>query len=447
MIDTWIKLAKLSIPNGFHQLVRGIQAPTAVEFSGRASLRPLYPASLSTNLPGQGNSSEYFQVSIFTTQQSVVADTLANTAAIWVDSLNDAHFPGHGVSPFDVQNTVHTIRQDYLQPYTATICIMDSITSRNDTRPVSVPINAPIQYNPVPSSLRNLTHSIGKIPVIDYLPLKRAQLLDIEGSESDFRLKWFELPADYFNVSGLGAAIILPSLYSAGSDNTEVVVCNLNAGWGVSSINITDAGGLSAASSLVESGPSHVRSPVLSDTSVTPESRYEEVVDVAVRYDLPNFPESIIYIQEGWAEYLNPRIPALNTTVIDYVMKANGLARNADILAQDALGALLTNGLARVGGDHQFQGNPHLKKGPTGAPELDGTYWLSGKGDFFTVDPEESKNWVKLRVDSNIQGYAYNTHGSGPKVAIAFLLGYCAMALAYTVYTGVSGKFVRSAYI
>ena len=163
-----------------------------------------------------------------------------------------AQSTSHGVNPLDDQTAVHTIRQDYYQPYSSTTCIRDSVIAQNDTRPISVPLIAPIEYNPVPDYLQNLTHTVDAIPVIDNPHIKRAQLLDVEGSDSEHRTKWFELPSNYFNVSGLGAAIVLPKQYSNTSNNVEIVVCNLNAGWGPGSINTSYTTGLSATSGLME---------------------------------------------------------------------------------------------------------------------------------------------------------------------------------------------------
>ena len=172
----------------------GASSPAAVEFSGNVSVRPLYSALLVQGVPGQGNSSENFPVSVFTTQQSVVADKLINTAATWVDALDNAHFTSHGVNPADEQAAVHMIEQNYYQPYTATVCIQDSIMGQSDARPVPVSITPSIEYNPVPSYLQNLTHNINAVTVIGYSQITRAQLLDVEGSESDYRITWFELP-------------------------------------------------------------------------------------------------------------------------------------------------------------------------------------------------------------------------------------------------------------
>ena len=77
---------------------------------------------------------------------------------------------------------------------------------------------------------------------------------------------------------------------------------------------------------------------------------------------------------------------------------------------------------------------------PDGSREFDGNYWFSGKGDIFTVDPEESKDWVKLRIDSTVEGYTYYIRGASPKVAISFLLAYYIIALSHVLYAGIIGK-------
>ena len=109
-------------------------------------------------------------------------------------------------------------------------------------------------------------------------------------------------------------------------------------------------------------------------------------------------------------------------------------------IAKWALAGLLANGLASIGATGTLQGDIKTAKKPDGSTEWDGDYWFSGKGDMFVVDPEESKDWVKLRVDSTIEGYAYNIRGKSPKVAISFLLAYCIIALSHVLYAGISGK-------
>lgn len=77
--------------------------------------------------------------------------------------------------------------------------------------------------------------------------------------------------------------------------------------------------------------------------------------------------------------------------------------------------------------------------GPNGDGGLDGDYWLSGKGNVFNVSPEESVNWTKFHVESTLEGYAYNTLTTPPKLAIAVLAVYCALALAHVIYAAITG--------
>ena len=386
-----------------------------------------------------------------TTQQSVVADAIVFTAGLFENAIANAQSPGLGVSFFDEQKAVHTIKEGYYQPYSMGNCVLDSFNGIDDSRPVSFPIPVPSLHNPVSPNLTSSVHHLNEVPVLDYAPLRRAQLQDIEGSDSDYRLGWYELPEGYFNYSGLGAIILLPRQYNEPTNYTsqEFVACNLGAGWGSSSINVSySENGMSATSSLINFDlSSHVgtRESDEGGAGIPLKNAYQSIVDPTLIFIHPVFPERLVIIAKDWADYLNPMIADLNTTVIDYMMKVNigddVRGTRPDILAKYVLNSLLTNGLARIGANFEFQGSPRLTSGPNQTTILDGTYWLSGKGDFFTVDPNESKNWTKLLVESTIEGYAYNTRGSGPKAAIAFLLTYCALALSYTIYSGISGSF------
>ena len=108
-------------------------------------------------------------------------------------------------------------------------------------------------------------------------------------------------------------------------------------------------------------------------------------------------------------------------------------------LTQIILAGMLANGLSRIGATSQLQGNAKQVVEPDGSLGLDGNYWFSGKGNnVFQVDPAQPKDWVKFRVSSTVQGYAYNTHESTSKVAISFLLAYCVVAIAHILYSGIS---------
>ena len=46
---------------------------------------------------------------------------------------------------------------------------------------------------------------------------------------------------------------------------------------------------------------------------------------------------------------------------------------------------------------------------------------------------------MKLCVSSTFEGYAYNTRGATPKVAICFLLAYYIVAVIHILYAGITG--------
>lgn len=55
------------------------------------------------------------------------------------------------------------------------------------------------------------------------------------------------------------------------------------------------------------------------------------------------------------------------------------------------------------------------------------------------VDASDSRTWVRFRVSSVFQGYAYSTHGAIPNLAICLLSICCAFAIAHIMYAGISG--------
>ena len=103
------------------------------------------------------------------------------------------------------------------------------------------------------------------------------------------------------------------------------------------------------------------------------------------------------------------------------------------------LGALVTNGLARTGFSSQLQGGLKTVSTSDGSTQIDGNYWLSGKGDVFEVNSNEAKNWTKLLMTSTLQGNAYNTAGSPAKIAICILTIYCVVAFGHMFYAGIFG--------
>ena len=150
-----------------------------------------------------------------------------------------------------------------------------------------------------------------------------------------------------------------------------------------------------------------------------------------------------------WARYLNPFVPALETTVIDVLISTmKSIAEQSSLdqteTAALALAGLVVNGLANIGPTlYRFlQGDLKRVTKPNGSSGADGKYWFSGKEDISTVGPEKSEDWVKLRMDSTIDGYAYDIRGPSPKIAISFLLTF--IALGHVLYAMISGNTTSS---
>ncbi|KAF6226151.1 hypothetical protein HO133_009017 [Letharia lupina] len=419
-------------------LIEVVGLPEWVEVTGHGSLRHLVLDTVISVQEGYDP-----DPIVGTTQQSVIADALTETGNLWTTFIANISTRGHG-SVLQQLDAVHTIKNGYYQPYTIASCATDVIHGPHDDSAVAFPV-------PPADSMLNRTEyndSILDVYSFVYPGITKNQILGTPGSLEESRLRWVELPQDPFNGSAIGAVILLPR--STLNSTQEFLVCNLGAGWGSSIINTSSfAGGTTFTTSVVdlsaieqyENPPEANQSSPYYERPPRAESLAKTIVS---QFNLPFFPEKPIIVTEVWANYLNPFIPALNTTVIDTLMSTHApvgeLSSEEQIgTAKWALAGLLANGLASIGATSTLQGNLKTVVKSDGSSEWAGDYWFSGKGDVFTVDPEESKDWVKLRVDSTVNGYAYNIRGASPKVAISFLLAYCITALSHILYAGISG--------
>lgn len=142
-------------------------------------------------------------------------------------------------------------------------------------------------------------------------------------------------------------------------------------------------------------------------------------------------------------------VESANRSVFDLLMQEHSVVQGSlsiEALNNFAAGTLvlmITNGLARIGYESTLQGSP---RSIPGTDFTDGDYWLSGKGNVFTVDPVESQEWVKFHVNSTLQGYAYNTQTLPPGLAIIVMTLYSVIALAHVVYSGITGRFSPISY-
>lgn len=428
-IETYLSIANSLLPLSFQSEYHGTPAPAFVQVEATNSLRQLRIADSSPINSGPG----YDPIrAVATIEQATVADALSTTGLLWNKARDNMTTKGHG-SVLDQLDAVHSITAGYYQPYTIVSCEHDTIFGNEDQNAVAFP--SPPGSSQEMLNTTKFNDSILPSHAFIYSGITRSQILNTSGSPGDYRLRWIELPEDPFNGTAIGAVVLLPRA----SENTtqEVLMCTLGAGWGTTKLNMSTFGG-GSQTVLSEVGR---KSGNLNANGTAPglPAIGDNGVNNLMYFYLPVFPQNLVTVTEDWAQYLNPSVSDSNTTVFHRLMASHLLIPDISISARIVLTGLLANGLARIGSTSLLQGTLKTAVQSDGSEGLDGDYWFSGKGNVFIVDPVESKNWVTFRVHSTFEGFAYNTTGTTPKVAICFLLAYCVVALAHILYAGITG--------
>ena len=444
-LQQYLGLSSKYLPGSYQETYKFTMNPAEMELYGKSSQRQLVTAQDTDYDPR-------LTPMIATTQQVAISDALATTGALWFMSLyNITARSGHGLPLYDQSDAIHTLSGQSYQPFSGAICAADIIRDDTDTRPVAFPLL--YQTNDPSTTNANITLPDNfSVPAILYPGISREDLVSTAGSLSQYRLRWAELPQDLFNGSSIGAVISLPQSSSTSSSQAslpqKIILCNLAAGWGSTIPQIHTFGG------AISSTTSEITSEITSDDAAsnpggemveTPTFSTENV-NQEIFWKYQKYPQRPINVTPDWAHYLNPTVQSANRSVFDLVMQQpfifQGLEQSTSTAnyVSLALTARMANGLARVGFESTLQGSPRSIISHDGTSWIDGSYWLSGKGNVFTVDPVESKDWVKLHVNSTLQGYAYNTENTSSRVAIAILTMYCVVAIAHLLYSGISGN-------
>lgn len=436
-IQKILDLTAYSIPKS-EQSYGGPLTPSEVEVTGRSSLRQLLSASEYIN----NGTNFVFAAGTASSQHVAVADALTTTGMLWSTAMSNTSTNGHG-SVLDQLDAVHSITAGYYQPYTSVVCEYDVIHGPSDVDPVVFP--AYPGYNIQLEQAVTVNHTIHPEHNLVYPNITRSDIINTPGPPGEHRLRWVELP---FNETAIGAVVLTPR--SPENTTQELLMCSIGAGWGLSTMNTSTIGGTATPIS------SRVDTKALSDAlhhagSTNYHGKYIPGITQAAEanllssgfFFLPFFPQRPVIVTEDWANYLNPSIEYLNTTVFNTLMQLNATQdsiSHRQTLAELILTEMVANGLSRIGSTSQVQGIVRQSTEPGQAGGLDGNYWFSGKGNnVFQVDPAESKDWVKFRVASTIEGYSYNKRGTTTKLAIGLLLVYCLVAIIHIIYAGISG--------
>ncbi|KAL9585099.1 MAG: hypothetical protein Q9212_001725 [Teloschistes hypoglaucus] len=432
-IEKFLQLQLHSLPPQFVEEFGYNEPEKGIEITGKAAIRELM---ISRQLSKPFVNSDPFMTTV-TAAQSAVADALTSTGLLWATTNPDMNTGGHGVT-LEQLDAVHRIENNYYQPYTIGSCANDTIEGVNDERPLAFPMPPGVLPQYIPQ--QRLDNSLLDYPAFPFFNLTRAEILDTAGPSWENRLQWIELPQDPFNNTAIGAVILQP-VQDAGVQ--EIIVCTLGAGWGQTTLNSsTRLGGSTGVETRISSPESFTREMMsLNDTAPDPGiSEAENLIDILSGiFMYPIYPQHLIKATQNYTKYLNPFVTELNTTVFHQLMRSNMTLFDPAVTAAIILSSLLANGLSRIGIESSLQGDLRNRTDASGKTVPDSNAWFQGKGDAFVVDPRESKDWVKFKVDTTFEGYAYNSSGVGPKVAIVFLAIYCTFAIAHTCYAGISG--------
>lgn len=434
-IQETMDLTARSIPRN-DTVYYGAETPAAVEITSRSSLRQLTSKRFTME-----DADPMFTCHIATSQQVAVADALTTTGYLWSIAMSNTSTKGHG-SVLNQLDVVHSITTDYYQPYTSVVCYYDTIRGPSDTDPVVFPAYSSLGVQALKAmGSGNFTRA----GLTVFQNLTKLDIFNTVSGLGEYRLRWVELP---FNDTAIGAVILKPQ--SPQNSTQEILTCSVGAGWGSSKMNISIASGSATPVRSVisiEEIDNALRShnlTVLGDRSGGMGSQAEErATDQGNFFFSPIFPQRPLIITEKWASYLNPSIKYLNTTVFNNLMgrfPGSGSIPHQQEVAELILAEMVANGLSRIASTSQLQGTVKQINESDQSDGFDGIYWFAGKGNnVFQVDPEESKNWVKFRVSTTVEGYAYNTHGPITKLAIGVLLAYCLVAVIHIIYAGISG--------
>jgi hypothetical protein len=330
-----------------------------------------------------------------TTQQAIVSDALVFIALLW------NNYASFGTKFGNRRNSIHSVQT--FQPITGIYCSTDNdpIHGMDDERPI---LFEDLMF-------ANLSYTA--------IDVTRAQLMQLPQNTSDFRVVWTDIARSGPEAT-TGAIVLHPR--DPQNLTQSFTACWLESNWGPSTVNTSTGtfGGEATATTADSIG-----------TNLGDLYGYQRTPRIFAKF-------KHIKVTKEWAQFLNPFIPELGTTVF-HILLSNAFEELDTWNTEIILAALMTNGLAMLGRDLRLQGHtiPPEKTDQYGPFSL--APWLSGKGDLFHVDPVHSANWAKLEINSSVEGLFYSSHGFAVKLAIGILTAYIVFAVSHFIYACFSG--------
>jgi len=236
---------------------------------------------------------------------------------------------------------------------------------------------------------------------------------------------WFNPDSQMAKNASLGALIAVPT---DSQSSVQVFGCLIDARW-------ADARLSGDRVSLVVAGQPRSFRPVSKDGTTVKTWIGDSNYGTRVR------------IQPSYAQYLNPRTPEKNWTVLQemaymselWVPGAAGSSSSPHL--ETILNLMVVNGMARTA---PYTTNLARLK------DADGAWWRGfmpkdGKplglgGNAYLVTPEQQATFYKLHMDAEVQGYAYTAKSRDVLLSLTIQYAYVMLAFIFILYTAISRK-------
>ena len=402
----WQTLAQQYFPYWSHLEKKGV-LPETIRIPSSRSIREMYPLIRSS-------SQQYSQpFTVATTQNSVIADSVAETgrlwswvvAAAWRSKGQPWRFWSHTEAKFTV--SAH-------QPIVHTRCTNHSLAANDSTG------NTAKFYD---LTAIDAFRKDGDFP----LDMK-LDTINANGGDTNVgpQLHWKTVPQPSTNGTALAAIAVI-----AGTTKTSrmLYVCTVDARIATAEVHGTRNGNKVVASHLK---PSSIWMPAGTDATYGGGNSWP-----------------VVSIEPQWANFLNPRVENGNSTVFQTLATAAGL-RNANsfpgpdagYLIESILATMIVNGLARrhykhgiIGGLDNWDFDTELPTCGSWCNQMMPIHGpMGGGGSVYTVDDTAKWNATKLQMNAEAIGYAYSPKGTTTILSIAVLLIYSCIVLVHWVF-------------
>jgi hypothetical protein len=237
------------------------------------------------------------------------------------------------------------------------------------------------------------------------------------------QIYWRQLPPEIYGNSTMGAVITLPN--PANTTGEAYLTCNIDSRWAEGIIAPCGSG-------------MYCGSPILAGSDTYDEYQFQ--------HSLLEWEWQPVKADVDWVAAVNPPVTyrGNNVTAFAAIAYAAGIHTNLENrnVIEGILAMMFTDALSRTNSGATLQGalkgagNDYGSRFPTDGQWVD--EWMS-YGNAFEVDEGASRDWVPLRMKTQVNGYAYSFEGITIKLAITILMLHAVLALCHTAYEVGSG--------